>query len=254
MIPVASGTWRPRPGHPPGRAAWRAVSCGAVFAVLLACGQSTIPVAGVTAASGQRGRDIEWAIDSVTTIGGHPVRVVGEPRVVDTPHGRAVEFDGQGDGLFLEVNPLAGLGRFTVEVVFEPAPDGGEEQRFVHFEEPDTGNRALIELRLLPGALWCLDTFLRHGEASLTLIDRAKAHPSGGWHAAALTFDGQTMTHWVNGVRELQGPVAFQPLRAGRTSIGVRQNLVSWFKGRIRLIRITPDALAPGELLKANSR
>jgi hypothetical protein len=176
--------------------------------------------------------------------------VVGAPRVIDTPGGKAVEFNGTSDGLFVEHNPLAGLERFTLEVVFAPAPDGSEEQRFVHVEEAGTGNRALIELRLLPGAVWCLDTFLRHGEASLTLIDRALTHPASAWHTAALTFDGPTMTHYVDGVRQGTGLVAFKPLGPGRTSIGVRQNQVSWFKGRIRLIRITPAALPPAELLK----
>ena len=190
-----------------------------------------------------------WRLDNLESIAGHPVKVLGQPRVVETPAGRAVEFDGKGDGLVLDVNPLAGLERFTLEIVFEPAADGGAEQRFLHIEESGAPNRALIELRLLPGGAWCLDTFLRHGEASLTLIDRALAHPVARWHSAALVFDGQTMTHYVDGVRELGGRVAFKPLGPGRTSIGVRQNLVSWFKGRVRAIRVTPEALSPGRLM-----
>ena len=43
------------------------------------------------------------------------------------------------------------------------------------------------------------------------------------------------MTHYVDGVRELPGDVAFPPLGGGQTSIGVRQNLVSFFKGRIAI-------------------
>jgi PelA/Pel-15E family pectate lyase len=195
-----------------------------------------------------------WPVNSLKRIGGHPVTVLGSPRVVETSAGEAVEFDGADDGLILEVNPLAGLERFTVEIVFEPAADGAEEQRFLHFEEAVTGNRALVELRLLPGASWCLDTFLRHGEASLTLIDRAVLHPAGRWHAAALSFDGKVMTHYVDGVRELSGEVAFKPLGPGQTSIGVRLNKRSWFKGRIRTIRITAAALPPADLLKADAR
>jgi len=191
-----------------------------------------------------------WQVDSLQRIGGHTVTVLGDPRVVDTPAGKAVEFDGVDDGLILEANPLAGLERFTAEIVFELATDGAEEQRFLHFEEAVTANRALVELRLLRAG-WCLDTFLRHGEASLTLIDRGVLHPAGRWHAAALSFDGRTMTHYVDGVRELWGAVAFKPLGPGQTSIGVRLNKRSWFKGRIRTIRITPDVLAPAKLLKA---
>ncbi|HSK09607.1 MAG TPA: family 43 glycosylhydrolase [Vicinamibacterales bacterium] len=194
---------------------------------------------------------VVWRLDNLERIGGHPVKRLGEPRVVETPAGPALEFDGQDDGLLLDVNPLAGLERFTVEALFEPAADGGAEQRFLHFEEAATGNRALMELRLWPGPSWCLDTFLRHESASLTLIDRAAAHRAGGWHAAALTFDGVTMAHYVDGVREGSGPVAFRALRAGRTSVGVRQNLVSWFKGRISEIRISPRVLPHDQLLRA---
>src|SRR5688500_14804837 len=103
---------------------------------------------------------LEWRIDNLQSIGGHAVTTVGTPRVVQTDRGPAVEFDGAGDGLLINVNPLAGLERFTVHVTFKPAPDGGEEQRFVHFEEAQTENRALIELRLSNGR-WALDTFLR---------------------------------------------------------------------------------------------
>ena len=57
------------------------------------------------------------------------------------------------------------------------------------------------------------------------------------------------MTSYVDGVRELSGEVPFEPLKAGKIGIGVRQNLVSWFKGRIRTIRISPEALPAEKLL-----
>ena len=132
--------------------------------------------------------------------------------------------------------------RFTIEVLFQPASGGPEEQRFLHVEEATTGNRALLETRMLPGDAWCLDTFLRYGDASLPLIDRGAAHSTGRWHVVALTFDGKTMAHYVDGAREAAGEIAFRPLGPGRTSIGVRLNRVSWFKGRIRQVRFTPRA------------
>jgi hypothetical protein len=191
---------------------------------------------------------IDWAVDNLTTIGGHAVSVVGSPRVVQTAIGPAVEFNGSADGLFVDANPIQGMILFTVEALIEPAADGPAEQRFLHLSETGSDNRVMMETRLLPDRSWCLDTFLRHGEASLTLIDRQRTRPAGSWHAVALGFDGKTMAHYVDGVRELAGDVAFKTLGAGRTSIGMRQNLVSWFKGRIRLIRITP-AVLPGARL-----
>jgi PelA/Pel-15E family pectate lyase len=194
---------------------------------------------------------VTWRLDSLERIGGHAVTLVGTPRVVETDLGPAVEFNGRTDGLFLDVNPLQGLTAFTIEVVFQPAPDGGEEQRFFHVEEAGSGNRALVELRMRPGGQWALDTYLRSGTAASTLLDRDRVHAPGRWHVAALVYDGRTMSHFVDGVREQSGDVAFAPLGAGRTSIGVRQNRVSWFKGRIHRVVITPAALAPGQLQAA---
>ena len=208
----------------------------------------------VAAAPVGGGQATDWRLDSLTSIGGHPVTLVGAPTVVETPAGPAIAFNGRTDGIFLDVNPLAGLERFTVEVLFEPDADGPPEQRFLHFEEAGGGKRALIETRMLPEGRWCLDTFLKDGDAALTLIDRARTHPAGQWHVAALVYDGREMAHYVDGVRELGGTVAFRPLAAGRTSIGVRQNKVYWFKGRIARVRVTPGVLRPGELLEPPTR
>src|SRR5262245_55476055 len=113
---------------------------------------------------------IEWTLDILTRIGGYQVTVVGHPQVVDTPVGRAIEFDGVGDGVFVEGNPIDGLDRFRIDVLFQPAADGLEEQRFLHVEEPGSMNRALIELRHVPSGAWALDTYLRYGDAQLTLL------------------------------------------------------------------------------------
>jgi acetyl esterase/lipase len=161
---------------------------------------------------------------------------------VQTEIGAAVEFNGATDGLFIDANPLADLARFTIDIVFQPVAGGPEEQRFLHVEEAGTGNRALIELRMLPDQRWSLDTYLQSGDAGLALLDRTITHPAARWHVATLTYDGKTMTHYIDGVRELGGDTVFAPLGAGRTSIGVRQNQVSWFKGRVHSIRISPHA------------
>jgi len=192
-----------------------------------------------------------WTLDNLARVEGHAITVVGSPRMVQTSAGPAIEFNGEGDGLLLDVNPLAGLTRFTVEVLFSPAINGPEEQRFLHLEEAGTGNRALIELRMLSPTTWCLDTYLKSGDAARTLIDRSLVHQAGRWHVASLVYDGTSMAAYVDGVPQGRGDVAFAPLASGRTSIGVRQNLVSWFKGMIRAVRVTPDALAPGTFMEA---
>jgi hypothetical protein len=191
-------------------------------------------------------RWVVWPLDNIDRVGGHVTTVAGSPRVVKTDIGPAVEFNGRTDGLFVEANPLRGLACFTIEVVFQPDDDGPEEQRFVHVEETGTGNRALVELRMLSGARWSLDTYLRSGGAALTLFDRSRTHPAARWHVAALTYDGRTMMQAVDGACELTGEIAFTPLGEGRTSIGVRQNRVSWFKGRIHRLRFAPGVRDAG--------
>ena len=206
-------------------------------------------VAALTAAlSGQRDTTaalvapIEWSIDDLGRIGGHAVEVVGAPRVV-TEDGRAVEFDGVDDGLIVAANPIAGLARFTVEIEFHPASGGAEEQRFLHLQEDGSENRALVELRMRRDGQWALDGFLRSPAPGLTLLDRDRVHAPDRWHTAALIYDGRTLTHTVDGVGQGRGEVVFTPLGPGRTSLGMRLNRVSYFKGRIRRLRVWPEAV-----------
>jgi hypothetical protein len=71
-----------------------------------------------------------WQIDNLSLVGSYPVTVRGDPRVIDTPAGPAVEFDGVGDAIFLATHPLEGMSEFTVEIVFRPDAHGAREQRF----------------------------------------------------------------------------------------------------------------------------
>src|SRR5262245_47939516 len=51
---------------------------------------------------------VTWTFDRLDRIGGHQTTVVGEPRVIDAPVGKAIEFDGVDDAIFLDVHPLEG--------------------------------------------------------------------------------------------------------------------------------------------------
>lgn len=189
-----------------------------------------------------------WAVGSTTNIGGHAVGMLGEPQVHSGEHGPAVCFDGQDDGLIMPVNPLEGLSEFTIQVLFKPEAGGLTEQRFLHLEEDDTENRALVELRLTPDGNFYLDTFLRSGEQKLTLVDPKKLHPAGRWYWAALSYKDRTMRHYIDGQEEASGTVTFAALKGGKMSLGVRLNRVSWFKGCISVVHFTPKALPQAEL------
>ncbi|RPI24295.1 MAG: LamG domain-containing protein [Acidobacteria bacterium] len=189
-----------------------------------------------------------WELDNLTQVGGHPVTVLGQPEVISTPGGKAILFDGKDDALIVDSNPLAGLDRFTVEVIFRPDPGGEKEQRFLHMQATET-RRALIETRLTGENEWFLDTFLKSDTSERTLQAKQALHRLGAWYHAALVYDGVRMRHYVNRQLETKGPVYFPPLEGGQTSIGCRLNRVFWFKGAIRTVRVTPAILDPTDFL-----
>ena len=229
--------------------------------LLAACGLPALPrLLAAQPAAGRGGLPASevWTIDRLDGIGGYPTKVLGRPRVISTPLGRAVEFNGVEDALFVGNHPLAGAGLFTWEVVFRPDSGGAQEQRFFHLQErdPETGadteSRFLFETRL-SGGNWCLDAFVHSGSASKALIDRGRMHPLDRWYHAAMVYDGKGFRSYVNAGLQAKAEVRFTPQRSGHTSIGVRINKVDYFKGAIRLARMSRRALPPSEFLKLKS-
>jgi hypothetical protein len=193
-----------------------------------------------------------WAFDRLDRIGGHPTTILGSPRVVDTPLGKAIEFDGVDDALMVDVHPLAGAETFTWEAIFRP--DGGRaEQRWFHLQESGSDNRLLFEIRVVDGR-WYLDSYGHSGEAQRALMNRERTHPLGTWHHVAAVYDGREFRNYVNGEQENAAELRLAPQKAGRTSIGVRITLVDYFKGAIQRARFTRRALTPAEFLRVPAR
>lgn len=219
-------------------------------AALLLCathGRGQRPAADRPAA-----RQVTWKFDNTQKVGGSVVTVIGNPQVIKTPMGKAIVFDGAHDGLLFDVNPIAGAQAFTIEAVIRPEAGGAEEQRWLHIQESAGDDRVMMETRL-HGQEWFLDTFIKSGEGAAdrrTLFDENFKHPVGQWYTVALVYDGATMRDYVDGHEELSGPLAVGPLGEGRTSVGVRQNKVFWFKGAILKARFTPRALKPQEFMR----
>lgn len=191
-----------------------------------------------------------WLVDNTSSIGGQVPIIVGAPKVKKTKIGKAVCFNGESDGLFFDVNPIAGMATMTVEVLFQPALGGAAEQRFVHMEETSPESyRAMVETRLV-GSDFYLDTFLKSPAGNKTLVNAKATHALDAWYWAALVYDGTTMRHYINGVEDASDMVAFSALGPGKAALGVRLNKVSWFKGCIREALFTPKALSANELQK----
>ncbi len=181
--------------------------------------------------------------------------ILGAPRTIDTPLGKAVRFDGTRDAFFLADNPLRGLEELTVEVIFRQDGTAPFEQRFLHMGTL-RGERIMFETRVKPDGTWYLDNFIRRldPQADLTLIDSTLCHPADRWYNLALVVADGRATNYVDGVQQLTGEMPYRPATEGITSVGVRQNKVCWFKGDLYRIRITPRALTPDEFLRDQER
>jgi len=189
-----------------------------------------------------------WHFDNLTKIGGHTVTLVGDPHLIATAQGKAVEFNGVGDAIFLDVHPLAAAQTWTWEAIFRPDVGGNPEQRFFHLQENGTDSRMLMEIRIIDGK-WCLDSFGKSGPDQTFLLDKTKLYPLGAWYNITTVYDGHEFRNYVNG--ELQGTsqAYLGPQSAGACSIGVRYNKRDFFKGAVSAARMTPRALQPSEFM-----
>ena len=201
---------------------------------------------------------VMWNFDRLENIGGHKITVLGQPKVINSPFGKAVEFDGVDDALFINNHPLAGARTFTWEAIFRP--DGGQrEQRWFHLSEqdPQTGadidNRMLFEIRVVDDQ-WYLDSFIQSGTESKALMNRQALHQLGKWYHVASVYDGQEFRNYVDGVQEGSAQLSLAPHGPGHTSVGVRINKVFYFKGAVHLARFTRRALSPSEFLRPPAR
>lgn len=219
----------------------------AILSLLLA---AMLPIRGLTIEPDDKrdlSRSVVWAIDSIASIGGAKATALGSPSLREGSD-KAVCFNGVDDAILLPMNPIAGWSQFTIQVRIKPAADGPPEQRFLHLQDSGGTARALLELRMDKAGRWYLDGFLASASGKLALVDPEKKHPAGEWYWVALVFDGAKMSILVNSEKEKEAGLEFPPMLPGETSIGVRLNRVSWFKGCIAEIRFDPTALAADAL------
>ena len=194
---------------------------------------------------------MQWNVNNIDSIAGFQTAVSGKPEIINSKeYGNVVWFNGIDNSLIVDSNPLEGAESFTIEVIFKPDGTYPEnfEQRFVHIQDSSTNERrVLIELRMTEGNQWYLDTFIKAETNQLTLVSPKDLHPAGVWAHAALVYENGQMSHYVNGKKEISGEVKYLPITNASTSIGMRMNRVSWFKGSIAVLKFSHKALSPGE-------
>jgi len=188
-------------------------------------------------------KQIEWFPASLVQSKDELIKTIGNPEIIDSKYGKALRFNGSIDGLLIDQMPLSGLSQFTIEVLFYPKSEGNFEQRLFHCGEI-SGPRVLLETRST-ATDWYFDAFINSGDQKKTLIDSTLIHPLDQWYHLAYVVDQGKLATYVNHMKELEYQIPMTPIPDGKTSIGVRQDERSWFKGAIYKIKITPNALTP---------
>jgi hypothetical protein len=223
------------------------------FAALVAC---------TSIAASVHAGQVVWKFDNLKRIGGFKTVVEGDPKVIKSPVGKAIQFDGKDDSVFIDGRPLVGAQTFTLEAVVRP--EGGPfQQRFMHVAEtdPKTGQdslpngtndpnpRFMFEVRVKDGQ-WALDAFVNSKAGNKPLLFMDRLHPLGRWYVVTQTYDGRTYRAYVDGVLQGEGEVAFTPHGPGHVRVGARMNHLDYFTGSVAEARFTDRALQPSEFLK----
>ncbi len=195
-----------------------------------------------------------WNIDNCSSIGGYPVTVFGNPSVKEFPIGKAMVFDGIDEGLIVQGCPMNKSSEFTVEIIFRPDssfPDN-IEQRFLHIQKPNFEHRRmLLELRLNDKQEWIVDTHVRADSNYLTSLAKDYPHPVDRWYHVALVYKDGVASHYVNGIKEMSGPINYLPVDSAHVSLGMRMNQKSFFKGAIKSVRLSNIALSPSGFMRS---
>ena len=191
---------------------------------------------------------VEWKVCDLLFPKSEGIRLAGKPEIGTSQFGKTLVFNGSDNGIFLDQMPLAGMKKFSIEAIIKPESGGNFEQRFFHCGEI-RGNRVLMELRSVLSN-WYFDAFIKSEDQQKTLIDSTKLHPLNQWYHLAFVNDNGKLTTFINGKKELESQIDFVPLQSGKTSIGVRLNELSWFRGAIYKIRISPEAVDPANFMK----
>ncbi|MBA0882326.1 LamG domain-containing protein [Flavobacterium undicola] len=216
-----------------------------VFTALLFMVFSFVSKAQIT--DTKKNKKTEWLVAALLQNKTDQTTVLGNPTIFNSPYGNAVAFNGIDDALFLKEMPLKGIESFTVEMIFKPESNGVFEQRILQIGEI-TGDRMLLEIRVVDSN-WYFDGFVASRGVKLALAKEELIHPLGKWYHVAFVVTPNSLTTFVNGTQELQQNYTFNPIEQGQASIGVRMNKVTWFKGVIYKIQISPQALKPNQFL-----
>jgi hypothetical protein len=208
------------------------------------------------------GNRIVWDVDNLTGIGGFPVTSTGNPTVISTPYGDALEFNpaieadpavGTGDRIQVQGNPLGADTEFTIEMIFNPyASTASLQPRVFHICHPDSAASGVrtMTMETRSSDAWYGDFFIKSINAS-GIMDAAKTHPTGQWTHMAMTYKSGVINGYVNGLLDVTYPsttTVYTGLPSNaEVSLGGRMQGKYYFRGAIRQLIFTPKALEPAD-------
>jgi hypothetical protein len=209
-----------------------------------------------------RADQVVWDISNLNTIGGFHVDFTGNPAIISTPDGDAVEFNpaiendpaaGTGDRLQIMGNPLGTDTEFTIEMIFKPYSSTASLQpRVLHICQPDSASSGArtMTMETRSSDVWYGDFFIKSVNGS-GIIDATKTHHADQWMHMAMTYKSGVIKGYVNGSLDATYAATgsfYTGLPAtAEVSLGGRMQGKYYFRGAIRKLIFTPQALEPAD-------
>jgi hypothetical protein len=200
-----------------------------------------------------------WNIDNLSAIGGYNITVYGNPKIISTDKGNALEFNAgavtapatnTGDRIQIKGNPLGtSNSEFTIEMIFKPYTTTTDfAPRIFHICRTDSmSGPRVMTMEIRSTNTWTTDLYNK--SVTGTGMMGTTHYPTDQWMHLAMTYKNNVMTGYVNGVLDVtQSGNAYTGLPAtAEVSLGGRMNNVNYFKGAIRKLIFTPLALNPSQ-------
>lgn len=200
-----------------------------------------------------------WLINNLTEIDGKGVVVYGNPKIIVTEKGSAMEFNadasnapatGKGDRIQIKGNPLGiSANDFTIEMIFKPYLTTTDfAPRVLHICSPDSmSGPRVMTMEIRSTNVWNTDFYIKSVTGSG--IMGSKKYQTGQWMHLAMTYKNGELKGYVNGeidVSYVGSKYTGLPANA-EVSLGGRMNNVNYFKGAVLKLIFTSEALEPSQ-------
>ena len=149
----------------------------------------------------------------------------------------AIGFDGSTDYFTLGSNTLNGISAYSVEVVFKKGSDNAGTNRVIVDERDALGDGVFLQLNTNND----LDGRHNAGQCTYSIDD--------GWHHGIITWDGATLTMYVDGVSVDTAAVATAVATTIAPTVGTRSYSAGlYYDNDISHVAIYPRALTATEV------